>query len=96
MTEQAKKELIKRLKNGDLDGMEEILDKINPNQALTISFLKDLNPKAVDKFYTLFQEYYKNKGKGNEHYISLAASFQKRHREKHKLELEELYKGAAE
>lgn len=89
--EQAKEELIKKLKDGNLDGIEKILNKVNPGKALYLSFLKDMNPKIINEFYTKIIDFYSNK-QGYSHIVSLAQSFQERLRRKYSLELEEKWK----
>ncbi len=87
-TEQAKQELLNRLKEGKLDGIESILDKILPGNALTVSFNDKLDPKVVDNFYTVAIKYYENK-KQCGHIVTLCEYFQKTHRAKYQLELED-------
>ena len=85
--EQAKQELLNRLKEGKLDGIESILDKVTPEDALLASFYKDLDPEVVDKFYAVTIKYYESK----EHCKQIASLWkymQKRHRTKYNLELE--------
>jgi hypothetical protein len=86
-SEQAKQELLNSLKAGKLNGIESILDKISPEAALRFSFYKDVDPKVVDKFYTIAIKYYE----GKEHcaLAPLWKYMQKRHRAKHELELED-------
>jgi hypothetical protein len=86
--EQAKQELLNRLKEGKLDGIESILDKVTPEDALMFSFYKGLDPEVVDKFYTVTIKYYE----GKEHCKQLATLWkymQQRHRAKYELELED-------
>jgi len=85
-SEKAKQELLNRLKEGKLEGIESLLDKIESGEALTISFNDKLDPKVVDNFYTTAIKYYE----GKEHcaLAPLWKYMQKRHRAKHELELE--------
>ena len=85
--EQAKQELLNRLKEGKLDGIESLLDKILPGDALTFSFNDKLDPKVVDTFYTVAIKYYE--GKKQCQLAPLWKYMQKRHRAKYELELED-------
>jgi hypothetical protein len=87
-SEQAKQELLNCLRKGQLDGIESLLDKIKPGNALYFSFYKDLDPKVVDKFYTVAIKYYEGK-KQCAHIAILCEHFQKKHRAKYLLELED-------
>ncbi|MCX6774555.1 MAG: hypothetical protein NTY99_00495 [DPANN group archaeon] len=87
-SEQAKQELLSRLRAGKLEGIESILDKIRPGNALHFSFYKDLDPKVVDDFYTIAIKYYE--GKKHCQLAPLWKYMQKTHRAKYMLELEDV------